>query len=111
MPEGIPRYVRIYDNGGETFDRFTVVYSGRYRARGDDFFYRGMSLRPGPTHPQGYGMSGESPKLLDAQGSTWPPAIGRSCHLGKRIPFSDLPREHQLVVIRDYVALWRIDVK
>ena len=25
LPQGTPRYVRCYDNGGETADRYTVV--------------------------------------------------------------------------------------
>jgi hypothetical protein len=30
MPNGVPKYVRVYDNGGKSFDRYTVVFTGRY---------------------------------------------------------------------------------
>jgi len=27
MPDGVPKNIRIYDNGGITLDRYTVVFS------------------------------------------------------------------------------------
>jgi hypothetical protein len=64
MPNGIPRYVRCYDNGGETFDRFTVVFSGRYRhLTGGEFWHVGMSEHP--FHPQGFGQHGGHTQQID----------------------------------------------
>lgn len=104
LPGGVPRWVRLYDNGGETFDRYTAVYSGRYRKPGDWFFVRGMSRNP--YHPQGFGVSDSYPYLIDAVNGKWPPAVGRRNHLGKRIRFEDLPADCQRCVLDDYRSLW-----
>lgn len=46
------KLVGLYDNGGETFDRYTAVYDS------DDYqWYRGMS--DNPFHPQGFGISND----------------------------------------------------
>lgn len=114
MPNGIPKYVRCYDNGGESADRYTVVYSGKYRTvglkRGERinswFQYVGMSENP--FHPQGFGQHGEHPTLIDVDKWGFPPAMGRKNHLGKRIPFSQLPPDCQKLVLRDYKDLWEL---
>lgn len=103
MPGGIPRYIRVYDEP-TTADRYTVVFTGRYAGRpvgGCD--YVGMSADP--FHPCGFGQHGESRTVIDAPGG-WPPAMGRKCHLGKRIPFTDLPAPCQQLVLTDYRGLW-----
>ena len=113
MPGGIPRYVRIYDNSGTTADRYTAVYtrrSERIDKAGYDrtYPYRGMSALP--FHPQGVGMWGETRHYpVDAIRGAWPPALGRKCHLGKRISFHELPEDCQRLVIQDYKHLWNID--
>lgn len=44
LPGGVPKYIRCYDNGGKTCDRYTVVFTGRYRHKtGGSFLYVGMS--------------------------------------------------------------------
>lgn len=114
MPLGVPKYVRIYDNGGETVDRFTCVYSGKYRSiglkRGERinswFQYVGMS--ESPFHPQGFGQHGENQTPIDVDKWGWPPAMGRKNHLGIRIPFSKLPMDCQKLVLQDYIDLWEI---
>ncbi len=88
-----PRYVRCYDNGGTTADRYTVVFT-RKRV-GGQFMYLGMS--PYPTHPQGIGMHGFSDVQIDRP---------RYRHLGKKIRFEDLPETCQQVVRNDYDCLW-----
>lgn len=106
LPGGAPKYVRVYDNGGETFDRYTVLFTGRYAGRPvGRTEYVGMSENP--CHPQGFGQHGEIEGVPDAQRG-WPPAIGRKCHLGKRIAFTDLPDECQRVVMSDYIDLWNL---
>lgn len=122
MPGGIPRYVRCYDNGGESADRYTVVFSGRGGVNRPvdrtaphqwrSYCYRAMSERP--YHPQGVGMWGEHESqpvdtLGEKPGWHWPPAVGRKCHLGTRIRFQDLPEDCRKLVLRDYREIWRIE--
>lgn len=45
--------VRLFDNGGETFDRYTAVYE----TDDGETWYRGMSENP--FHPQGFGQCGD----------------------------------------------------
>jgi len=95
LPEGKPRYIRCYDNGGTTIDRYTVVFTGRYRGHGGEFMYLGMSSNP--THPQGFGQHGFSQDQIDR------PTYG---HLGKKISFDDLPADCQELVLSDYLVIW-----
>lgn len=99
LPEGKPRYIRCYDNGGESFDRYTVVYTGRWAGKSPwQCFFVGMSANP--FHPQGYGQHGEAEGMIDR------PSYG---HLGKRIKFDDLPADCQRLVLTDYIYLWNIE--
>ncbi len=107
LPDGIPKYVRVYDNGGSgcggSIDRYTVVFTGNYAGRNGECSYLTMNGRP--FHPQGVGQHGSSRSVIDApQG--WAPAMGRKCHLGKRIPFVDLPTDCRILVLQDYRELW-----
>lgn len=98
MPDGMPRYVRCYDNGGSSFDRYTVVYTGRYsRGPRRSCFYVGMSNYP--FNAQGFGQHGHAPDMIDRPSSK---------HLGKRITFASLPDDCRKLVISDYIALWRL---
>lgn len=106
LPNEIPRYVRLYDNNGETADRYTCVFSGRYRARGEQFLYLGMSSDP--FHPQGFGQHGYSWNLIDLDKNGWPIKIGQINHLGKRIQFWDLPEKCKVLVLRDYLSIWKL---
>jgi hypothetical protein len=107
MPNGNPKYIRAYDNGGVdnggSVDRYTVVYTGKYRGKGQ-FQHVGMSASP--FHPQGVGMHGESPQQVDVNKSGFAPAMGRKNHLGKRIPFVELPPDCQKLVLSDYRNIW-----
>lgn len=124
-PNGIPRYVRCYDNGGESGDRYTVVFSGNFpkgEGMNKEFPYLAMSSEP--FHPQGIGMHGSigpwsTPPWngpIDTIGFkeggkrayVWPPALGRKNHLGRRIKFSDLPTDCQICVWQDYADYWSI---
>jgi hypothetical protein len=97
MPNGIPKHVRIYDNGGETFDQYTVVFTGNFKNRNHTCYYLGMSTDP--YHPQGFGQHGESKDIIDRP---------TYAHLGKKIKFQDLPERCQDCVIQDYKEIWRI---
>lgn len=109
MPNGVPRYIRCYDNNGESIDRYTVVFTGKYKHRtGGEFVYLAMNGRP--FHPQGFGQHGGMHTHFDTNGWGWPPSIGRSNHLGKRIPFDQLPPDCQKLVLQDYTEIWGITV-
>ena len=112
MPNGIPRYARCYDNGGTSADRYTVIFSGRaakMRAPGyaDQWPYLAMS--ESPYHPQGVGMHGHTDNFpADVNKWGFAPAIGRKCHLGRRIAFSALPADCQKAALADYKDIWKL---
>ena len=76
--------IRVYDNGGKTCDRYTVVYMAEREHSANTFSAVGMSETP--FHPQGFG-----------QHCTAMPGK----HLGKRIMFSSLPDACQRLVNRN----------
>jgi len=116
LPNGTPKYVRIYDNGGTSnggsMDRYTVVYTGKYRTlglkRGEHLqsWFQYVSMNSAPFHPQGIGMHGENQTQIDTNKSGFAPAMGRKNHLGIRIAFADLPPNCQKLVLQDYRELW-----
>jgi len=107
MPNGEPRWVRIYDNGGETADRYTVVFSGRYPKTGREFVYLGMS--GAPYHPQGVCLHGFSKfQAVDVDKHGFAPALGRKCHLGRRIDWTELPEDCRKAALETYRDLWDI---
>jgi len=91
--DGEPVWIRCYDNDGKTADRYTVVFT-RKRTCGQ-FMFLGMS--EWPTHPQGFGQHDYSDDQIDR------PKYG---HLGRKIKFSDLPKECRDLVMQDYALLW-----
>ena len=147
MPGDIPKYIRVYDNGGGspwfcrscllfsdddpvdqkcecghkliavdqkfgTFDRYTVVFTGRYPGRQlNECHYVGMSARP--FHPQGFGQHGEHNGVFDVNESGFPPKVGDRAYwgYGRRITFQQLPKDCQRLVRRDYVLMWNLDPK
>lgn len=98
LPGGVPRYVRCYDNGGASADRYTCVFTGRYRKIGDEHVY--ATLNNFPDHPQGIHMHGFSASVIDRP---------RSKHLGVRVPFENLPDNVQRAIIADYRLIWDLD--
>lgn len=101
LPNGLPRWVRICDNGGPdakggSIDRYTCVFTGHYRHKtGGEFIYIGMN--GSPFHPQGFGQHGSHRTQIDRPGYR---------QLGKRIGFLNLPDDCQVLVLRDYLDLW-----
>lgn len=93
--DGAPRYIRCYDNGGQSYDRYTVVFTKK--KHGGEFVYLGMSEYP--HHPQGFGQHGYSETLIDKPSYS---------HLGKRIRFNDLPTDCKALVMQDYEYIWEI---
>ena len=87
--------VRCYDAGEAMGDRYTVVFTGKYRhLTGHEQCYRSMSAYP--FHPQGIGMWGSSPREIDRPSYK---------HLGKRIPFDQLPPDCQKLAMADAIDL------
>jgi hypothetical protein len=76
--------IRIYDNGGKTFDRYTVVYLDQPEREPNTFAAIGMSANP--FHPQGFGQHCSA-------------VPGR--HLGKRIQFNELPEDCKRLIEQD----------
>jgi len=112
IPNGVPRHIRVYDNGGPgtflrrrpgqaereegSIDRYTVVFTGRYRHK-TLRQSRHMGMSGAPFHPQGFCQHGESADPID-----WP-TYG---HLGKKITYADLPEDCKLATLADYLYLW-----
>ena len=94
MPNGTPRYIRLYDNGGETVDRYTCVFIGNYKG---GKMYLGMSSDP--FHPMGVGIHGESEELIDRPSHL---------HLGKKVPFDSIPEKVKTCVISTYKSIWNL---
>ncbi len=111
LPNGQPKWVRCYDNGRKTSDRYTVCFTGRYRKgcgyKRTQFEYVLMSSNP--FHPQGFGQHGWSDTQIDVNKWGFAPTFGRKNHLGKRIHFKDLPADCQKLVLRDYKEIWGLD--
>ncbi len=87
-----PRYLACYDNGGETADRYTVVFTKPMKgSHGEFFVYVGMSRDP--YSPQGVGTHGDSKERIDRPTGN---------HLGKKIKFEKLPEPCRKLVLEDY---------
>jgi hypothetical protein len=73
--------IKIYDNGGATFDRFTVVFMNTLNPINK--LYDALAMNETPFHPMGFYQ--------------WDMAkCGR--HLGKLIKFEQLPLDCQKVI-------------
>jgi len=96
LPNGKPKKVRCYDNGGRTADRFTVVFSGHWRGKTIGWTSL-LHMSSAPYHPQGVGIHDQ------VQGT---PDHPRYSHLGKKISFDALPADCQKAVLEDYKVLW-----
>lgn len=87
--EGAPPHVlACYDNGGRSFDRFTVLYGAPLwePSMGRTVPYLAASAHP--FAPQGFGQHGEMP------------AHNRAA-LGRKIRWADLPADVQRAAIQD----------
>lgn len=96
LPNGIPKYVRCYDNGGETADRYTVVFTGNYAGReGCD----NLGMSAFPFHPYGVCYYDNHNQIIDK------PTYS---HLGKKIKFTDLSPDAQRCVLKYYNEYWQL---
>ena len=78
------RNVKIYDNQGETFDRYTAAYTDWEGAK--PYYCAMRCMSSDPFSPNGFGQMSEGEP---------------GAHIGKRIKFSDLPELCQKLVIQD----------
>ena len=102
LPGGAPRYVRCYDNGGKTVDRFTVVFTGNYRRSTGGRLptvCHYVTANSAPFNPQGFYQHGENTSPID---------YPTHSHLGRKVSFTDLPNDLQRAVIEDYRAIWNL---
>ena len=112
MPNGEPRYVRCYDNGGVekggTIDRYTVCFTGRASCNRGEYVYLAMSAYP--FHPQGFGQHGSTKgRPCDLNKWGFAPAMGKKIGIGTRIPFSDLTPDCKKLVVNEYKDIWGIE--
>jgi len=87
---GIETNVRIYDNGGESFDRYTAVYLNEPTGFNGDRMFNARGMSANPYHPQGFG---QLTSVIDGE------------HLGERIEFDSLPIDCQNLVKSDYTGV------
>lgn len=76
--------IRVYDNGGKTVDRFTVVFLDRPERAG---LFEALGMDEQPFHPQGFG-----------QHCTATPGE----HLGEIANYFDLPADCQKMIQREF---------
>jgi len=90
-----PTFIACYDNGGETLDRYTVVFTKALQSvqKKRYFMYVGMSEDP----YKGVGTHGDAKNRIDKPNGD---------HLGKKIRFEDLPPMCKLLVLEDYRELY-----
>lgn len=75
--------VRIYDNGGKTIDRYTLVVPSVNEPGKLDMY----GFNETPYHPQGFGQYAGSYHRM-----------GSYSHLGRLVSYSDLPEQAQRFV-------------
>ena len=86
MVNGKRKVCRIFDNGGLSFDRYTIAFKGfRYNGR---MVYPYFAASEKPFHPQGLGQYGESTLFLTGK------------HLGKRVDFADIPEQVKKLILQ-----------
>lgn len=79
--------IKVYDNGGRTFDRYTVIYVDQIEDNGmGKRLPFGVFMSDDPTHPQGVFIRDQ---------------IEDSPRLGDVIPFASLPKKCQKSVLED----------
>jgi hypothetical protein len=98
----LPKYVRCYDNGGESIDRYTVVYTQQRNG-----YSVGVGMSGAPFHPQGFGQHFEYENSRRGNGQ-YTVDSPKYSHLGKKIKFTDLPEDCQRLVLQDYAELWNL---
>jgi len=76
----------IYDNGGRTMDRYTVVYDEPVTKIPGETMHCGLGMSESPFHPQGFCQHGE---------------VHPDADIGRQITFAELPADCQRAVELD----------
>lgn len=99
---GVPRYLRVYDNSGETADRYTVVFGKSGKGQ-----YVGFNETP--THPT-FGIYQHGEKSTVLNGKRYYDFIDypTHTHLGKKIKFQDLNEVCKALVLADYREIFSL---
>jgi hypothetical protein len=80
--------IKIYDNGGKTTDRYTVLFlDDSYKDHIGQTIYDCLNMNSIPDGVYGFRQHSEA---IDGD------------HLGKRIAFKDLPKKVQTSILLDY---------
>jgi len=110
MPKGTPRWVRIYDNEGETADRFTIVFTGNYKKYGCNYRTQYLCLSDNPFHPCGIYIREGASFAIDYMKHKWGSVKIGAKHpsMGRRINFADLNKDCQKAVREHYKEIWDI---
>ena len=100
LPNGWPRWLKLYDNGGKSKDCYFAVFTkgrpGYWRA------YQTVSFNAVPNHPQmGIYMHNEY---------TRPGELKLGAHLGKRIDIQELPPDCVRAIYEEYCYWWDLEV-
>jgi hypothetical protein len=96
------RWLRIYDNPNFC-DRFTVIFTNRKKQLG---YIPVLAMGYDMSSPLGFCQHTDYQYQIDVDKWGWPPKIGKSNHLGKRIKLEDLPEEHQKFIKNEYNDYW-----
>ena len=78
--------IRCYDNGGKTYDRYTVVFMDQSYGDSAPSLKVALGMSTHPSHPLGFGQYTSA-------------MVGP--HLGKQIKFEELPPDCQQCVLND----------
>jgi len=89
MVNGKKYSCRIYDNGGETADRYTACFRAQRTSDGTKY-YPYIGFGESPFHPQGIGYHSDSQEKIDGK------------HLGKRISFDSLNDDCKKMILQEF---------
>jgi len=80
------KIIAVYDNGGETMDRYTVVISPEFMETSKRNHYACLGLSENPTSPLGFSQFSECVILTP---------LRENNHMGNRIRLKDLSKDLQ----------------
>lgn len=95
-----PKYLRCYDSK-DSLDCMTFVFSG-VRSKG---LYISSSILGDAIYLHNYT---NDQKAIDRDFNRWPPAMGKKCFLGVRIPFKSVAFSLARKVLYEYCELWNL---